>query len=209
MFDHAAVHDGDAVGHHHGLFLIVRHHQGRDGQALLQRPQFDAQVLAHPGVQGGHGFVQQQQGRRRRQRARQGHALLLAAGDLSRIFFRRARQAHQGQHLLDPAGDVLAVGALAAQAVGHVLGHGQVGKQRIGLEQDAVVALLGLGMGYIAARQHDGAAVLPFQPGDGAQQRRLPATRRPQQAHQLSGADIERNVSQRRVAAESLHKILH
>ena len=69
--------------------------------------------------------------------------------------------------------------ALAAQAVGDVLRHGQIGKQGIGLKQDAVVAFLRLGMGDVAAGQRDDAAVLAFQPGDGAQQRGLAAARGP------------------------------
>ncbi len=164
-------------------------------------------MLAHAGVQGRHGFVQQQQGGRRRQRARQGHALLLPARDLSRILSSRAGQPYQRQHFLDAVGDVVAMRALAAQAVGHVLGHGQVGEQRIGLEQDAVVARLRFGVRDIAAGQHDRAAVLALQARDGAQQGGLAAARGTQQAHQFPGTDVERDVRQRGMAAEALHKM--
>jgi len=130
-----------------------------------------------------------------------------ARANLSRIFIRRARQADQRQHFLDAVGDVVAVGALAAQAVGHVLGHRQVGKQRVRLEQDAVVARLRFGVRDVAPGQHDGAAVLALEAGDGAQQGGLAAARGAQQAHQLPGADVERDVRQRGVAAKALHQM--
>ncbi|KAG0770748.1 hypothetical protein G6F22_017130 [Rhizopus arrhizus] len=52
-------------------------------------------------------------------------------------------------------------------------------------------------MGNIPARQHDGAAVLALQAGNGPQQGRLAATGRAQQAHQLACPDIQRNIGQR------------
>ena len=58
------------------------------------------QAFAQVDVQAGEGLVQQQQARLRRQRARQRHALLLAARQLVRRAPGGVRQAHQVQHLL-------------------------------------------------------------------------------------------------------------
>jgi hypothetical protein len=47
------------------------------------------------------------------------------------------------------------------------------------------------------------AAVLLLQPGDAAQQRGLAAARRAEQAHQLTGGDVEGDVIQRGEGAEA------
>jgi hypothetical protein len=73
------VHHHDAVGHRQRLFLVVRDHDGGHAQLALQAADLAAQVHAHDGVQRRQRLVQQQQPRRRGQRARQRDALLLAA----------------------------------------------------------------------------------------------------------------------------------
>ncbi|MNC55081.1 hypothetical protein D3C75_1045920 [compost metagenome] len=78
LLDLAVVHHRNAVGHQHGLVLVVGDHQRGDTQLALQLAQFGAQVLAHPGVQRRHRLVQQQQRWRRCQRTGHGHTLLLA-----------------------------------------------------------------------------------------------------------------------------------
>ncbi|MNG04823.1 hypothetical protein D3C84_879830 [compost metagenome] len=51
--------------------------------------------------------------------------------------------------------------------------------------------------------------ILALQAGDAAQQGGLAATRRPEQAHQLTGLDIQRNVIQRDESAETLFNAAH
>ncbi|MNZ90511.1 hypothetical protein D3C78_1094760 [compost metagenome] len=138
LLDAALVHHRDAVGHQHGLVLVVGDHQGGDAELALQGAQLGAQVLAHPGVERRHRLVEQQQRGRRGQRAGQGDALLLAAGELAGILLLAAAQADQLEHLCDPCADRLALAA--GEAIGDVLLDGEVGEQRVGLEQDAVVA---------------------------------------------------------------------
>ncbi|KAG0921649.1 hypothetical protein G6F32_015005 [Rhizopus arrhizus] len=116
LFDPPIVHANDLVGQCQRFLLVVRDHDRGDLQPALHLMDFGAHICAYACIQRRQRFVQQDQRRVHGQRARQRHALLLAAGDLSRIFFRSTGQAHQGQHFLDPVGDVLAVGALAAQA---------------------------------------------------------------------------------------------
>ncbi len=79
LLDHAVVHHHDAVGHAQRLFLVVRHHDGRDPQLALQALDLLAQLHPHDGIQCRQGFVQQQQARRGGQRPRQRNALLLPA----------------------------------------------------------------------------------------------------------------------------------
>src|SRR5450830_619672 len=61
LLDLAVVHHSDAVGHQHGLVLVVGDHQGGHAEVALQLAQLGAQMLADPGVEGRHGFVEQQQ----------------------------------------------------------------------------------------------------------------------------------------------------
>ncbi|VVN34931.1 hypothetical protein PS681_05047 [Pseudomonas fluorescens] len=61
LLDAAVVHHRDTVGHQHGFVLIVRDHQGGDAEVALQLAQFGAQMLADPGVERRHRFVEQQQ----------------------------------------------------------------------------------------------------------------------------------------------------
>ena len=98
--------------------------------------------------------------------------------------------------------------ALAAQAVGDVLRHGQIGKQGIGLKQDAVVAFLRLGMGDVAAGQRDDAAVRRSSPAMARSSVVLPQPEA-QQADQLAGADIQRHIGQCGVGAEALDQVAY
>src|SRR6266566_2936068 len=77
------------------------------------------------------------------------------------------------------------------EPVGDVLGGGQIGKQRIGLEHDAEVAL-GRRQGRdVSAVLLDAAGGLDIEARDRAQERRLAATRRPQEADELALGDLE------------------
>ncbi len=80
LFDHAGIHHRQARGHGHGFLLVVRdQHKGRT-DALLDVHQLELGVFAQFAVQRAQRFVQQQQLGLLGQRARQCHALALAAG---------------------------------------------------------------------------------------------------------------------------------
>ena len=78
LLDHAVVHHDDAIGHRQRLFLVVRDHDRRDPDALVQAADLGAQIRAHAGIERGQRLVQQQQAGRQRERAR--HAPRAAAG---------------------------------------------------------------------------------------------------------------------------------
>ena len=106
----------------------------------LQIADFAAQPGAHPRIERRQRLVEQQQTRRERQRARQRHPLLLAAGELGRIFVGLLGQADERQQLGHAPVDLCPRQALADQAVADIVRDGEIGKQRIGLEHDAEVA---------------------------------------------------------------------
>src|SRR3546814_2981879 len=70
--------------------LVVGHHQHRRTAGPEQAAQLAGQALAGFGIEVGERLVEQQQRGIRRQRARQRHALLLAARKLVREGARRA-----------------------------------------------------------------------------------------------------------------------
>src|SRR6266566_5223742 len=88
-----------------------------------------------------------------------------------------------------------------------VVGHGQVGKQRIALEHDADVALVGGHAGEVGAVEPHPAAVGGQEPGDDAEQRRLATAGRPEQRDELTGADLEVQALDDRGLAEPLRDV--
>src|SRR6218665_1138150 len=84
------------------------------------------------------------------------------------------------------AGYFFALGTAIDQAIRHILGHRQIGKQGIRLEHDAVVALLRRQPRNIAAILRDAARSLAFQTSDDAQQGRLAATGRAEKDQHLA-----------------------
>ncbi len=106
LLDHALVHHDDPIGHRQRLFLIVRDHDRRDAEALVQAADLAAQVRAHARIERGERLVEQQQAGRERQRARDGNALLLAAGELRRILAPGFGQSDEAQQLVDARADL-------------------------------------------------------------------------------------------------------
>ena len=106
LLDHALVHHDDAVGHRQRLFLVVRDHDRRDAEPLLQRADLAAQPHALQRVERRQRLVEQQQARRRRERARQRDALLLAARQLARVLRAAVGQADQLQQFVDARRDL-------------------------------------------------------------------------------------------------------
>ena len=70
---------GEAVGQHDSLFLVMGDKDGCDCQFALKGADQVAHFRPQVGVKVGQGFVQQQPLRAQDQRAGKGHALVLAA----------------------------------------------------------------------------------------------------------------------------------
>ena len=186
LLDHAVVHDDDAVGDRERLFLVVRDHDRRHAELSLQRADLAAQAHALERVERRQRLVEQEQARRGGERARERDALLLAARELGRELGAAARQADELQQLVD-ARRRRRLGDLAVdQAVGDVVGDREVGKQRVRLEDDAVVALGRRQHRDVAPALEDAAGGLRLEAGDDAQQRRLAAARRAEEADELA-----------------------
>ena len=85
LLDAAVVHHHDAVGGDHRLGLVVRDVDRGVAELVVQAADLEAHLLAQVGVEVGQRLVEQQHLRLDHQRARQRHALLLAAGQLAGI----------------------------------------------------------------------------------------------------------------------------
>ena len=169
--------------------------------------QLGAHIHAELGVQIGQGLVQQKQSGLGNNGAGDGHTLLLAAGQLGGIAFGKLTDLHTVQSAGDLFGDGLVVFLADTQAEGHVVEHGHVGPQRVGLEHQIQVALAGRGersfrrVDDLLAVHQDDAALGLFQTGDHAEGGGLAAAGGPQQGHEVAVLDGEVQILQNVVFA--------
>src|SRR5471032_1025285 len=178
MGDCPAVHAQHMLAEGAYVVGIVGDDDHRYRQPALQRIEFDAHARAQAGVERGERLVQQQGLRMGDQRARQRHALTLAARQLvrhlqgHRVEFKRLQPVAdlcmiEGTRRIEPA---------APQAEADVLPHIQMREQRVVLEQIGDAAPLRRDVDapraveQRPAGQHDAAAVRRRQAGDGLQQ---------------------------------------
>ena len=130
LLDRAVVEDHDLLGDLHRLLLVVRDEHRRHVDLVVQAAQPGAQLLAHRGVERAEGLVEQQHPRLHRQRARQRHALALAAGELRRVAVGEAVEAAPARAARRRAPDLL-LGPLAdRQPERDVVAHGHVLERR-------------------------------------------------------------------------------
>ena len=195
----ALVHHAHTVANGKGLGLVVGDEQGGAALGLEDGAKFLRQLFAQVHVQAGKRLVQQQQGRRGRQGAGQGHPLLLAPAELVRHAFSQGLQADEGQHLLHALR--LIGGAQIRQPKRHVGTHGKMGKKRKVLEHHANPTRFwrtmhaGFGIGDGLPRDPDAPSADALQSGDGAQQGSLAAAGGPDQH-----ADVPFRQAQRRLS---------
>ncbi len=188
------MHDGDALGHGHGLFLVVGHHHAGHAHALDDLHQFQLHLRTQFLVQCTHRLVEQQQLGALGQRAGQGHALALAAGQLVRLALGVLGHVHQLEHL-GHAGVDLGLGHLVLlQAEGDVLRHGHVREQRVGLEHHVDRPLVGRHVGDVDAIEEDPPFGRAFEAGQHAQQGGLAGTGATQQGEDLALADFQGHI---------------
>ena len=196
--DAAVVQDGDDVGERQRLFLVVRdEHHGRAerGEQLLD---LSAQAVAQARVQRRERLVEQDQPRLRRERAGDGHTLLLAAGELVGTALAEAAEADQVEQLVDRR----AAAAPAREPEADVLGDGQVGEEQAVLRHVADAprwaGTLVLRVVERLAVERDAPASGAVEAGEQAQQRRLAGSRRPEHGREAARGHRQRDVAQHR-----------
>ena len=205
----AEAHDGEAVGHRHGFFLVVRDVDEGDADLLLDALELQLHLLAQLEIQSTQRLVQEQDLGLVHQRACEGDALHLAAGHLTRLPLLVAGHLHQLQRGPHPAFDVALRDLAPTKAEGHVVEHVEVREQRVGLEDGVDVAAVRGKSRHVLAAQVDGTRGGVLEPADHPQGRGLAAARRAEHREELAGRDIEGKVVDRHdILTEALGDML-
>ena len=187
------LHHDHAIAEFHGLGLIVGHIDCGDPERPQQAVQFAAQPVAQRRIERGQRFVQQQDARPDRDRARQRHALALAAGELIDATVLQPGDVGQRDQFGHARCALLVSYAADLEAIADIVGHAHVGKQRVGLEHHADIAPLDRHWRHVlAVEQHPAASVGQFEAGDDAQHGGLAAAGGTEQHQRFAAADIER-----------------
>ncbi len=141
LLQDAVAHDGDAGGHGHGFRLVVGHVDEGGLQPLVQFGNVGAGLHAQFGVEVGERLVEEKHLRLADDGAAEGHALALAAGELARLALEHVGQAeHFGRFLHAPV-DFGPGNAAQLEAEGHVVVHGHVRVEGVGLEHHRDIAV--------------------------------------------------------------------
>ena len=159
-------------------------------------------VLSELEVEGGERLVQQQHLRLVHERAGDGDALLLAAGEARHGALFKALERHERQHLGHGLLNLGLRHLLLAQGEGHVFKHVQVREEGIALEHGVDVALVGRQAVDVLAHKDHVAAVRGLKAADDAQQRRLAAARGTEQGDELIVVDVEIDVVEHHIVAK-------
>ena len=199
-----ALEDGEPVAHGERLLLVVSDEDEGDSDVLLDRLELDLHLMAELQVQGAERFVEQQDLRAIDQGARQRDPLPLAAGELRRPPVGEAGELDEGEHLVGQPPAFGATDAAHHRAVGDVLAHGEVGKERIVLEDGIDVALVGRLGRDIRAVEENPAGRGQLEPRHQAQAGRLAGTRRAEEGEELAVGDREIDARDRLDFAEPL-----
>ena len=162
MFEAARVHDGDAIAHDHGLFLVVRDVDKSDAEPALQLMQLDLELAPQFQVQRPERLVQQEHLRFVDNGARQRHALLLPPGKLRRFALRERGDFDQIQAVGDAAFQLGSRDLLHPQAEGHVVPDGHVGEKRVGLEDGVHRAAVGGDVGGVTSMDQQASLIRPI-----------------------------------------------
>ena len=204
LFDVPFEHDGDAVAHTHGFFLVVGDEDEGDAEAALQQLQFDLHLFTQFAVERTQRFVEQQHARSVHQRACHRDTLLLAARHLARFALGEFAHLHHVERFGHAGGDLALRHTPLAQAVGHVLGNRHVREQRVGLEHGVHIALVRRYALHIVAADADEAFIGLFEAGEHAQRGGLPTARGAEQRQEFTGTHREIEVVDRNHGAEPL-----
>ncbi len=196
LHDPPVVEDGHDVGQRERLLLIVRdEHDGRAerGQELLD---LEAQAVAQARVERRERLVEQDQARLGRQGPRDGHALLLPAGELVRPAMAEPAQADQLEQLAHAA----AGAAAARQPEADVLGNAEMREEQPLLRHVADLPAIGRKVlrpvveRLAVDRDDPGVGVVEAR--DQAEQRRLAGARRPEHRGEAARGHAQRDVAQ-------------
>ena len=147
--DPAAMDDSHPIAERERLVVVVGHEEHGDAQTIEEHLELDRQLLTECAIECAERLVEQQKARCWRERASQSHALLLSARELADAALIVARQADHLQHLVDPRVDGITWESAHAEAKGDVAEDVAVREERVILEHQPDVALMGRGVDQV------------------------------------------------------------
>ena len=169
-------------------------------QALDLRPHLQPQL----GVEVGQRLVEQQHAWLDHQRAGDGHALLLAAGQLRGIACLEARELDERQHAAHALAALRARHPPHVEAERHVVEDRQMREERVALEDHPEAAALGWQGVEALVVEPDLAGARRQQPGEQVEGGGLAAARGAEEGDELAAAHLEREVVEDVLRAEVL-----
>ncbi len=179
---------------------------GRGAGLAQDRHGLVADRVAQAPVEVGERLVHEEHARTRRDRARQRHPLLLAAGEDMRVIGGVALEPDPGERAL--RGDLGVARREPAQAEGDVLDDAEMREKRVILEHQADAAGLRrqeqLRAGDLAPVEEDAPLRRALDAGRDPEQRRLAAAGMAEQADELARRDRQRDVVERAQRAVDL-----
>ena len=208
LHDLALVENGDAVGHGHGLLLIVGDDHEGEAKFLLKIHELELRLLAQLLVERAERFVEQKNLGPLGNRTGQRDALSLAAGKLMRLALGELRELHQPEHLGDTLLDLGFGHAFLLEAEGDVLLDRHMRKKRVGLEHHVDRTAVGRNAAQILPVQQYAPRSRLVEAGQHAQQRGFTAARGAEKCKEFALVDGEGKIVDSGEIAEPLGHVL-
>ena len=141
MLDGAVAHDRDPRAEGHRLDLVVRHVHGRDAEPLVEPRELRSHVDAQLRVEVRERLVHEEGDRLADDRPAHGDALALAPGERPRAPLAKLFEPEHARDVVHAARDLVLRRLPNLETVGEVLLDGEVGVERVVLEDHGDVAL--------------------------------------------------------------------
>ena len=197
LLKHAGAHDGDAVAHCHGLDLVVGDVERRHAQASLDAGDLGSHLDTELRVEVGKGLVHQEDARLAYDRAPHRDALALSAGELARLAVDPFGEAEKLDRFVDLRLDLRLRHLAKFEREADVPPDGHVWVERVILEDHRYVAVLRRDVVDDALADAQIAVSDVLYSRNHSQCRRLAASRRPDEDHELTVGDVERELVNR------------
>ena len=194
LLEDAEFHDGDAVGHGEGFFLVMGDVDGGDAGFFADAADFGAHFEAEFGVEVGEGFVEEHTFWAEGDGAGEGDALLLTAGELVGFAVAEVGHLDEFEGLVDASGAFLAFDFADIEAEADVVADGHVGPECVGLEDHAGVAFVGWYEGHVLIVEADVTVGGEGEAGDHAEEGGFAAAGGAEEEEECAGGDGEVDV---------------
>ena len=187
----------------HCLDLVMRDIDGGDAKRGLHMLELGAHVTAQLGVEIRQGLVHKEHRRPADDRARQGNALTLAAGQFARIALEKRFQLHLLRGIQNGRVHLLLRQLFHLQRKPDILGNRLVRIEGVRLEYHRDVTIFRQYLGNVPLADIDLPRAWRLEPGEDAQRRRLARSGSPEKHQEFPGLHLQVEFLQHLHAAEA------